>query len=396
MAKVTLNTREFASMLNKVSKCTSKGGIALVAQLVEIRLNNGTLSLRTTDTRNIMILRKSGVAGDDFVATISLDVFEKIVSRTSKEEIELVVDDRSVQLKGNGVYNFPLTIEGDEPVTFPRIGMIEDPEVKKQFAVKDFLDAIKNNGDFVGSPFVDPSLSGFYFGDNVVTSDLCTCCYLHRKFFDTPVMLYPTTLALLNEISDENVIFLKKGRKIQFVSSTCLIDSVVHSDVDNFPVDDFNQYLTEQFGSGVTISKKAAVEILERVSFFVDMKTEYGATIFDFKEDGIVISDRNGKASEVLPFTNPVNFQPFVCHVPAIDLIKVLDIEGDDEIVLWYANPTALRIDVNNVTRILALVDPDDLDSVAEMQVSPSSEAAEVDSAESTYSPEDEFADVQW
>lgn len=366
MATVKLNTKEFASMLSKVSKCTVRGGVSIISELVEIRLAAGVLSLRTTDTRNIMILRKSGVAGDDFVATISLDVFEKIVSKTSKEEIELKVDDKSVQLTGNGVYHFPLTIEGDSPVTFEPLKMLEDPEVKKQFKKADFLEAIKYTGDFVGSAYVDPTLSGFYFGQNVITSDLCTCGYLHKKFFDDDIMFYPTTLALLNEIDDEQVMFLKKGRKIQFVSSTCLIDSIMHSDAENFPAEDFNGYLTEAFDSCVTISKSEATQILERVSFFVDMKSEFGATLLDFKSDGIAISDKGGKAAEVLAIKEPINFVPFTCYIGAPDMLKALNFDGDDEVKLWYANATALRVESGNVTRILALLDPNDLEGAVD------------------------------
>lgn len=400
MATVKLNTKEFSAMLSKVSKCTSKGGMALLAELVEIRLAGGVLSLRTTDTRNVMILRKSGVSGDDFVATISIDVFDKIVSKTSKEEIELTVDDKAVHLKGNGSYHFPLIIEGDNPITFEPLSMISDPEVKKQFSKADFLEAIKYTGDFVGSAYVYPTVSGFYFGQNVITSDMCTCCYLHKQFFDSDVMFYPSTLALLNEVDEDTVMFLKKGRTIQFISSTCLINSTIHSDTENFPVADFGDYLTEEFGSSITISKKEACEILERVSFFVDMKTEFGATLFDFTEEGVNISDRNGKASERLSVKDVVNFVPFTCYVSAMDLLKVLNIEGDDEIRLWYANPTALRIESGNVTRILALLDPEDIETVnfdysstTDSQVEANTESANVSSESSM---ESEMDSIQW
>lgn len=407
MAKVKLNTKLFSSMLSKVSKCTNKGGIDLLSELVEIKLSAGILSLRTTDTRNIMVLRQPGIEGDDFEATISIDVFEKIVSKTSKEEIELSIDDRSVELRGNGTYHFPLTIEGDEPVTFPPIKVLEDPDVKQQFSLKKFLDVLKYNGPFVGSPFVDPTLSGFYFAeDSVISADTCTCCYLNEKFLDEPFMLFTSTLSLLSELTDDQVLFVKKGRKIQFVSSTCLIDSSVHTDQEEFPKEDLDKYLDTELTSSIKISKKDAISILERVSLFVDMKTEFGATIFDFTEKGVVISDKGGKASELLPYKDAVNFQPFQCYVAAGDLIKVLDIDGDDEISLRYADPTVLRIDVGKVTRVIALLDPGDLDNADDFVAAMDKESAaaaedfaEASIDEPVQSPEvvgDALSDIAW
>lgn len=379
MATVKLNTKEFASMLSKVSKCTVKGGVSIISELVEIRLASGVLSLRTTDTRNIMILRKNGVAGDDFVATIPLEIFEKIVSKTSKEEVTLEVDDKAVHLTGNGTYHFALTIEGDTPVTFEPLKMLEDPEVKIQFKKADFLEALKYTGDFVCSQYVDPTLSGFYFGEHVITTDLCNCAYLHKKFFDNDIMFYPPTLALINEIDDEQVMFLKKGRKIQFISSTCLIDSIMHSDTENFPVEEFNGYLKDDFGSCVTISKSEATQILDRVSFFVDMKSEFGATLLDFKPEGVAISDKGGKAAELLSIKEPVNFSEYTCYVGAQDMIKALSFEGEDDIKLWYANPTALRIESGNITRILALLDPNDLEGAINFEAADAATEAAVD-----------------
>lgn len=401
MSKVILDTKEFASMLSRVSKCSVKGGVDILAELIELRLNNGVLSLRTTDSRNIMILRKSGVEGDDFVATISLDVFEKIVSRTSKEKIELVVDDRAVELRGNGVYNFPLTIEGDEPITFKPLELLDSPDLKKQLKVADIRKVIAVNGGFVGSPFVYANISGFYFSDNAVSTDSIACSYLRKKLFeDEPIMLYPQTLQLVADMTEEDVTFIKKGNSIQFVSATCLVSSVSHSEIDEFPIEGLNNYLNSEFTSNVTISRKAARDILDRVSFFVDMKAEFGATVLDFTEAGITITDRRGKASEVLPYSNPVNFEPYTCFIPAADFMKILDLDGDDNVKLWYGNDDAIRVDSGDITRILALLSDNDFDNGVDFGSDESQEASQLDEAipdvEFSEVESDNLSDIQW
>lgn len=398
MATVKLNTTDFGTMLSKVSKCTAKGGLAIIAELVEMRLTDGILSLRTTDTRNTMVLRKSGVAGDNFIATIPIDVFANIVNKTSKEEVTLTIDDKAVTLVGNGTYKFPLTIEGDAPVIFEPLKPLAEPETKQTLKRAELLEAMKYTCSTIGSPFVYPAVSGYYFGDIVMTSDMTTCSYYNQKFFEKPVMFYPTTLELLKEVDDEQIMFLRQGRKIQFISSSCLIESVVHSDLEEFPADILAAYFHNKNDDGsdldmhkITCSKAEAKGILDRVSFFVDMKSEFGATVLDFTKNGLVISDRGGKAVETLPIKSENEIKEVSCYIGVNEFQKALEVdESGDEIALSYDGLSFVRVDTDKVARVVALIDPGDIDSAIDF----GNTADEVLSTDAEVAAEPTFAEA--
>lgn len=400
---VKLKTKEFADMLSRASKCTLKSSPDVQAGLVEIKLKNGVLSLRTTDTRNKLVLRKSGIEGADFNTVIGIPVFEKIISKTSKEEIILTIDDVGVEVKGNGTYKFERMMEGDMPVEFEPISLIADPEVKVEFETKLLKDIIKYNGDSIGSAFVDPTISGYYFGDNdVMTTDGYNACFYHNKLFDTPVMLYDTTMALLGDFEDEKVVFLKKGTEIQFYSASGLLTSHIHQYTDEFPAEPLSAFLDGVHPSSVSVSVKEAKEVLERVFLFVGDNNNDGVATMSFEESGIVLTDKAGRVNEVIAYKNPKNFKPFICKISIPGLLSMVDIDISDEISVNFGNEVSIRIDVGDITRVLALSDDDsasgDTDIFETAQESPSVESDEDIGTleEFEASSEGSLADIEW
>lgn len=374
MASIKLNTKAFAAMLSRAAKCSLKNSVDIMAELLEIKLKDGVLSLRTTDTRNTLILRMPNVSGENFSAVISVTLFEKIVAKTSKEEVELVIDDTAVTLIGNGTYKFARPIEGNQHIEFAPIPLISEPELRIELKLEQIRKAIAYNGGFVGSAFVDPTISGFYFGDNVTTTDGYNACFLKSKFFTEDVMLYDSTVNLLDEFEGDTVVFLKKGNQVQLYNNTALLNSVAHKEKDNFPSKELGQYLEDTFESGVTISIKEAQDVLDRVMLFVDGRMGSSAAILSFEQEGITVTDKNGTVNEKISYKSPVNFKPYVCKVSAPDFNKALSIDISDDVILRYGNDMSVRIDAGDVTRILALV-PDEEDTDLENVFSMEAEA---------------------
>ena len=353
---ITLNTKEFSSMLSKASKCSTKGGVAIIAELIEIKLVNGVLSLRTTDTRNTMILRKSGIEGADFAAVINIGVFEKIVSKTTKENIQLTVDDKCVELKGNGSYKFELAIEGDTPVQFEPLMLIQQPEIKEELSLQTMKDVVKYCAAFVGSPFVDPTVSGYYFNARgAITSDSYAACFYNKPLFHQPMMLYASTMELISSWDDEKVVFLKSGNQIQFYSNTGLLSTTVHPHIDDFPADGLSDFLTMDYAAKVGVSIKAAQESLDRVGLFINDKAGNGSIMASFEDSGLALSDKGGNADERLPYVEGSCYSPFLCQISAPDLSKVIDVDKSDNVVISYGNDTAIRVDFTDLVRVLAL-----------------------------------------
>ena len=396
---IKLKTKDFADMLSRASKCTLRNSPDILAGLVEIKLKNGVLSLRTTDTRNKLILRQAGVEGDDFNTVIAISVFEKIVSKTSKEEITLKVDDKSVTLKGNGTYCFERQTEGDSPVEFEPIALISDPEVRVEFETAQLRNIIKYNGNSIGSAFVDPTISGYYFGNSdVMTTDGYNACFYHKKIFDTPVMLYDTTLALLDEFKDDKVVFLKKGTHIQFYSNSGLLTSYIHQYTDEFPAEPLMAFLDGVHPSSVKVAVKDIQGVLERVSLFVSDGAEDGTATMSFEDNAIVFTDKQGKVNESVPCKDAKNFKPFLCKVSVPGLLNMLDLDVSEEVTVNFGNDVSIRMDVGDITRILALSndDEDTSDMFEEAMTSPSEELSSDTEIGDLPQTEESLSDIAW
>ena len=93
-----------------------------ITGLIEIKVEGGVLSLMTTDATNTLKLYKKDIPGDDFYAVVPIDIFSKLVAKTTAEYISLAVDDGILEITGNGSYRMELPLDEEgEPIVFPSI-----------------------------------------------------------------------------------------------------------------------------------------------------------------------------------------------------------------------------------------------------------------------------------
>ena len=102
--KTKVKTTILQEMVSKAVKGASCNRMIPITGLIEIKVNDGVLSLTTTDATNTLILSKKDIPGDDFYAVVPIDIFSKLVAKTTAEYISLAVDDGILEITGNGSY----------------------------------------------------------------------------------------------------------------------------------------------------------------------------------------------------------------------------------------------------------------------------------------------------
>ena len=140
LMKLELNTADFKEMMSKVIKGASNSNDYEITRLMAISLDDGELTLTTTDYENYLYVRRDKVVGDNFYAVVSVDKFSKLISKTTSEKItlELKQSDKGkldyLEIHGNGVYKMELPYDVDgELVEFPdpieEMGILEEESV---------------------------------------------------------------------------------------------------------------------------------------------------------------------------------------------------------------------------------------------------------------------------
>jgi len=373
MIKAVIRTEEFSNTLSSVFGCGKEGSIDPLAGVIEIKVKSNALSLRTTDNRDTFIVKMtktnedgsielSKVDCEDFTVAIDKGRFKELIDRTNLDEITLTITDRAVELKGHGIYKFERPIEGDEPIKFEPIAAIKDPELNVPLDVKELQSIIQAGNKFVAGQYVNPVSNSFYFGTNVVTTDGTVACFYQKELLPEPLLLHASTVELLSKVKENNLTLVRKGRQIQFLGNYTMINSVVHQNLDEYDAESLFSYLDTKFVSGVTIDVKSSKELLSRVNIFVDNTTAKGSAQFSFEESGITIAEIRGKAEEVLPYTDAVNFKPFICYANLKDLINVIEFKDAGTVTLWYGDENAIRVDSGDIVRVMALTGGEEME----------------------------------
>lgn len=368
MTTIKLACSELDSALNKAMKCTLKEAAKFDPRtvMVQLTLEDGVLSFRTTDTQTVLIVRILGVEGENFSVVTEIKEFAKILSKQTVDEITLTVTDKVVELRGNGVYKLDVQMEGEGKLIFDPVPLITNPEIDKEFPLRDLVDVINVGGKFISAGYASPEVCGYYFSDYVITTDNVVASFYKKRLFDDAFLLFESTFSLLSSMEGDTVRFLKRGEDIQFVGETFLISSKLHPDTNSYPEGILKEYLAEDYKGSVIVDVKTLSSAIDRVDVFASTLIVSGkgsGVVLDFQPDAIQLSDKKEKAVEYVPYINKVNYTDFQCKVSCIDFINAITLDGVSEVELRYGNGAAIEIVARDVTRVLGfLEDEDDLE----------------------------------
>lgn len=405
MSSITLSCSTLNSLLNKAVKCCLKGGIDPQTEMIQITHKDNTLSMRTTDTRNVLVVKAKDIPGEDFDVVIRGNEFSKILPKQTVKEVTLNVSDSDVQVIGNGDYKFPIEKEGSGNLTFDSVTPISDADFEVMFDRSELTNIIKSNGKFIGTAFADPRICGYYFGDSVITTDTIVACFYQKRLFDADFEIYDSTFNLLDVMEDEKVKVAKKGDRIQFRGPSFIIDSKIHQASDEYPADELGEFLQESYSACVTVNVAEAKEVMERIGIFasaVVSTSDSSGVYMVFKEDGISVSASNGRANEIIPYKSKDKYEYQSCKVSPEDFVNMITIDGVEDITLHYGNSSVLKIVAGEVVRVLGYIPEDDTQSEEDIiteAMNPESTEYSLDSStefESEVMSSNDLLDANW
>jgi len=356
--QLTLKTQKLQELLTKAVKGSSNNKMIPITSLIEIKLQNNTLSLITTDATNILKVIEPNITQSDFYVVVQTEIFSKLVLKTTSENITLTINNENLEFKGNGTYNIelPLDEEGN-PIKFPEFVFDYDSEVTTiNLTLLKFI--ILTNKAALAETMERPYLTGYYFSDNVITTNIFKICVNDIKLFSQPVLLPPSLVDLLLLFNEETVSVQYYEDKIIFKTNNIMICGSQMEEIDAYPVEAITNYIETEFVSMCKISKKQLLDILERLTLFVSVYDKNSITL-TFSEDQLIITNKKNNGNETITYKENNNNQPFSCCID-IELFKSqIMVQTTEVIELWYGHPKAIKMNFDKTTQLIALMQDD-------------------------------------
>lgn len=364
--KVTLKTAKLKEMVSRAVKGVGNNKLIPITGLMSVGLKDGELTIITTDGTNYLYVKANKIVGDNFNVTVSADVFSKLISKMTSEDVtfDFRPDITMLEITGNGKYRIELPLDEDgQLIKYPdpveKLGFDSDKydtTVLNRSTVQVILETLKSA---LAVTMENPCYTGYYVGDQVVATDTYKIASMGVKIFDSPRLLSPEFMNLLGVINTEKINVSIMGDKIVCSTPDCTVYGVVMDCIDEYSIDAISGLLDTEFDSFCSIPKTAFVQLLDRLSLFVGAydKNEIRLT---FTRDGLHVSSKASTGVEIIKYISSENFIDYTCTIDIEMLMQEVKAIQSDVIELHYGTDNAIKLVDGNITIIVALLEEEE------------------------------------
>lgn len=357
--QIKMKTQKLQEMVAKAVKGSSNNKMIPITSLMSIEFGGtGSLVITTTDASNFLKISDTAAEGTPFAAVVPTELFSKLVAKTTTEFITLTLDNNVLQVKGNGKYDIEVALdENGAMIPFPTYAM--DADAKEYTITLAVMRGLLNSNKAALAQTMEvPCLTGYYFGDTVITTDSLRVCCNEVKVFETPVLIPSELMDLVSLIDDEKIQVKQGAGKLLFTGSKVTVYGVELMGIEDYPVDAINAYLQTDFAQYVMMKKDLMLNVLDRQSLFVSTYDQ-NSIFLVFGEKGLTVNSRKSNAVEEIPYTEVKPITPFACCID-IELIKTqVAAQEADTFQLWFGHEKAVKLVSGKTTQIISLMEDD-------------------------------------
>lgn len=359
--QLKLKTVKLQEMVAKAIKGASNNKMIPITSLMAIELKKNKLTLTTTDATNYLKVIEDKVDGEDFYVVVPVEVFSKLVARTSVENIILTLKDNELHVKGNGTYSIELTLDEEgKHIKYPeyKFDSKAKPSTINLSTIKTLLNA---NKSALAVTMESPSLTGYYCDEKrVISTDTFKVCNTDIPLFTEKVLVSPELMDLLALMTEEKITVQSSGSKMLFTTSNMIVYGVQLDGIEDYPVEAIDNFLNTEFISKCKLPKSTLLAVLDRLSLFVSDYDKNGVYL-DFSKDGLAISSKKSTGTELIKYQGSDNFQPYTCCADIQLLTSQIKAQDTEIVELWYGQEVAIKMTSGKVTQIVALLEDDRL-----------------------------------
>ena len=361
---VSIKTVKLQEMVGKAIKGAGNNKVIPITQMMCVKLEEGVLTLITTDATNTLYIRENGVIGTDFYAVVPVDQFSRLISRITSEDINLRINGTALEVNGNGKYQIPLQYdENDMVVAYPDplsgfdMENSDDEQIESSVVSK-ILSCIK---PALATTLENPFYTGYYVGDSVVATDRFLINRLDVALLDEPRLISSQVMDLLSVMTQDTINVNMKDDIMVFATPDCVVYGHDLEGIEEYSIEDIQAFIELDFQTHCQLPKNELLQLLDRLSLFV---TDYdkGGIFLTFTEQGLQVTSKASTGVEVVPYKEITDFEEFTCCMDLTCFIKELKAYSGDVVNIYYdtSNAAAIELQDGDVLQVIGLLQEDE------------------------------------
>lgn len=359
MKKTEIKTEILKELVARAIKGASKNKLIPITSLMEICVKDNTLSLMTTNGANYLKVMHGELDSEDFYVVVEIDTFSKLVSKTTSDKVVLTQEDTNLHFKGNGNYTIKLPVdENGQAINFPHYHFEEEGAAVLPLNNSTLKHILATHKSAVASSMEVPCLTGYWFGNKVLTTDsFVVCCSMIDVMQEhPPILIHSELMDLLAVLNQEHITLKMKNDQLLFETTNAVIYGQQLSGIEDYPVEGVESYLDTAFEQNCTVSKASILSVIDRLKLFI---TPYdsNAVCLTFTAEGLQISSKKATGSELIPYESSENFTPYQVNLDVEMLKAQINAVSDPLVTIWYGSETAIKLTSGNQIQIIALLE---------------------------------------
>lgn len=348
-----VNTSILKDMLSKVNGC-KPSNILEITNYYELAFNTEGLSLRATDGTNYITVTHSTKCDQEMTVIVKGDQFSKLISKTTKDTVDLKLTDNYLEVKGNGTYK--VEIVSDE--IYPTL----DIDEYSNFTVTKttLSNAITGGKNAKSNVATDGVLFSYLLrNSNVVAADAIKvyCRTVKGKNLDNIEILIPPTLAnLLLAVDAEQIkmIVNKDNTTLQAIGDNVVITGALCEGANEYP--DVTPLLEDGCPYSSKVNVKEVLKALDRLNLFIGL---YDKGIIDlvFTGESLTLAT-SSKSIETVQYLQPIELDtPFTVSVNSAYLKDLFSAIEDEDVELCFGTEETIKLLTDDSIMLLATAD---------------------------------------
>lgn len=349
--KLTIKTEVLQNLLNNVIASNNK--MLPITCMMCLKVEDNKLILITTNNRDFMYADVS-IENEPFYVVLDIDVFTKLVSRTTYEEMTLEVVNHNLIVHGNGVYTIELPVdENGELIKYPNPveTIASNPRLICKLSKEDVEIIKKTNKANVSTSLAEPCYTGYYMADRVVTSDRSViCCTNVSVSNDLPLLVSSEVIDALK--NDEVNLSITEDNELLFHNDTYIIYTRSMEGIEDYNYEAIVNLVSSRMTNACAISRNEMLNALNRLSLFVN-PFDRNSIELSITNNQLQLKNNALNSVEVIPIVANGDFK---CNIDIEILKKQLSAQEQNSIELQYGSDLFIKFITDKVIEIIPLL----------------------------------------
>lgn len=368
-----LKTKKLQEVCSKILPAVESSELSSILDTLQLKTIDKVLHLSVTNKEYFVEVKLDITDEIDFHATVSANLFLKLVSQVTAEDIELTVSDNTLNVKANGSYKIPLIFEGDNLMELP---VIEINNVVKEFNISSSIlnSILSYNSKELDKGTISRPIQKFFYVDEqgAITFTTGACVNSFELAEPVKILLNKRLVKLFKLFQDCSVHFklaydAVEGSsdiiqtKVQFSAADIVITSILSCDdsmLSQIPVKAIRGRADNIYPYSVVLSKNDLMQTLSRLMLFTGTSSEIDLKsniLFQFSNDSVVISDIRGENKETLKYLNKESGIDGVyeAKLDILDLKLTLDTCVEPSVTLSFGDGNAFVLSRGSVKNVI-------------------------------------------